>query len=62
VGDDKNIFTSLQFHDDGFKADNNVAIRLSATISVVVLVFITGGKVLGISVLDLLVGQAITYS
>lgn len=62
VSDDENVFTSLQFHNNRLKADDDVAIRLSATVAVVVLVFITSSKVLGISVLDLLVSQTVTHA
>jgi hypothetical protein len=62
VGDNKNVFTSLQFHNNRLKTDDDIAIRLSATVAVVVLVFITSGKILGVSVLDLLVSQTVAHA
>lgn len=59
VSDDEDVLATLKFHDDGLKTDDNVAIRLSATVAVVVLVFITCGKVLRVSILNLLVSQTV---
>lgn len=60
VSDDEDVLTPLELHDDGLKTDNNVAIRLSAAISVIVLVFIARSEILGVAVLNLLIRQAVT--
>lgn len=59
VRDNENVFAALKLHDDGFEADDNVAVRLSGGIAIVVLVVVTRDKILGIPVFDFLVGQAI---
>lgn len=59
VGNDDDILTALQFHDDGLKADDDVAVGLTATVAVVVLVFITGSEILGVFLSDFFVGQAV---
>jgi hypothetical protein len=59
VGDDEDVLAALELHDDGLKTDDDVAVRLAAAVSVVVLVLVAGGEVLGEAVLDLLVRQAI---
>lgn len=60
MGDDEDILTALELHDDWLEADNDIAIRLAAAVSIVVLVFVAGSKILGIAVFDLLVRQTIT--
>lgn len=59
VGDDDDVLAALEFHDDGLQTDDHVAVRLTAAIAVVVLVFIAGGEVLGVLLGDFLVGEAI---
>ena len=60
--DNENVFAAFQFHDDGLEADDHVSVRLSATVTVVVLVFIASRKVFRIPVLNLLICQTITHS
>lgn len=60
--DDQNVLAALQLHDDRLEPNHNVAIRLSTQIAVIVLVFVALGKVLGILLLDLGVGQAVAYA
>lgn len=59
VGDDEDVLATLELHDDGLETDDDVAVRFAAAVSVVVLVIVAGGEVLGEAVLDLLVCQAI---
>jgi hypothetical protein len=59
VGDDDDVLAALEFHDDGLQADDHVAIRLTAAVAVVVLVFIAGGEVLRVLLGNFLVGEAI---
>lgn len=58
----EDIFAALKLHDDGLKADDDVAVRFAAQIPVVVFVFITLRKVLGILLFYLCVGQTIANS
>ena len=57
--DDENVLASLQLHDDGFQSNDNIPIRLSTEIAVVVLVLVALRKVLGVFLLDFAVGQAV---
>lgn len=38
---DQNILLALELHDDGLESNDNVAIRLSSSVSIVVLVLLT---------------------
>lgn len=60
MGDDENIFASLEFHNDGFQTNDHVAVRLSASVSVVILILISGLEVFRVLVLDFLVCKAVT--
>lgn len=57
--DDEDIFAALEFHDDGLEANDNIAVALTASISVVVFIFVARLKVLRILVCNLLVCQAV---
>ena len=57
--DDQDILRALQLHDDGLEADDDVAVRLSPAVAVVVLVLITCSKVLGILLLDFSVRETV---
>ena len=59
--DDENVFAPLKLHDNRLQPDDNIAVTLPATISVVVLVVVARLEVLGISIGDLLIRQAITH-
>jgi hypothetical protein len=59
VGDNDDVLAALQLHDDGLQADDHVAVRLTAAVAVVVLVFVAGGEVLGVLLGNFLVGEAI---
>lgn len=59
VADDQNILAPLQLHDDGLESDDDIAIRLAASVAVVVLVFVAGREILGEGILDFLVGHTI---
>ena len=54
------ILRPLELHDDGLQPGHDVGVGLAATVAVVVLVGVAGGKVLGELVLDFLVGEAVT--
>jgi hypothetical protein len=62
VCNNEDIFAALKLHNDGLEADNDVAIRFAAQVTVVVFVFITLRKVLGILLFYLCVGQTIANS
>jgi hypothetical protein len=62
VGDDQDVFAALKFHDDGFQADDDVAIRLAAEVAVVVLVFITGLEVGWVLLCNILVSETVADS
>lgn len=55
VRHNQNVLATFQFHNDWLQANNNVTVRFSAGIPVVVLVFVAGNKVLGVTILDFLV-------
>lgn len=57
--DDQDILRALQLHDDGLEADDDVAVRLTPAVAVVVLVLITRSKVLGVLLLDFGVREAV---
>lgn len=56
---DQDVLAALQFHDDGFEADDYVPVRLPSQVAVVVLVLVAGGEVLGVALFDLGVGEAV---
>lgn len=59
MGDNDDILTALEFHDNGFQADNNIAVGLSSSVAVVILVFITGSKVFRVLLGDILVSKTV---
>lgn len=59
MGDNDDILTALEFHYDGFQADDNIAVGLSSSVAVVILVFITGRKVIGVLYGDILVSKTV---
>ena len=62
VSNDDDVFAALKFHDNRLKADYNIAVRLSATVAVVVLVFVASCKVLRVFVCNFFVGEAIAHT
>lgn len=60
--DDQDVLAAFQLHYDRLKSNDNIAIRLSPKVAVVVLVFIALCKVLRVLLLNLSVGQAIAYT
>lgn len=59
VGDDDDILRALQFHDDGFETDDDVAVGLAAAVTIVILVLVASLEVLRVLFSDLLVGEAV---
>ena len=59
VRHDDNVFTSLQFHDDGLETDHDVPVGFPAPVAVVVFVVVPGPEVFGVAVCDFLVGEAV---
>lgn len=59
MGDDDHVLAALELHDDGLEADDDISVRLTTAIAVVVFVFVSGRKVFGIPFRNLLVCQAI---
>lgn len=55
VGDDDDILAALEFHDDRLEADDDVAVTLAASVSVVVLVVVACLEILWVVVRDFLV-------
>ena len=53
--DDDDILTPLKFHNDRFKADDHITIRLAATVAVVIFVVVAGLEVFGEFFGDLLI-------
>lgn len=59
VSDDDDVLAALELHDDGLEPDDHVAVRLPASIAVVVLVVVARLEVLRVDVRDLLVREAV---
>ena len=59
VGDDNDVLAALELHDDRFETDDDVAVGLTAAVTVVVLVVVAGLEVLGVAVRDFLVGEPV---
>ena len=57
--DDYDVFAALEFHDYGFKTDDDVAVGFTAAVAVVVFVVVAGAEVFGVAVGDFLVGEAV---
>lgn len=62
VSDNQDIATSLKFHHDGFKTDDNVTVGLAATVAIVVFIGIAGGEIFGVHVVDFLVGETVAIA
>ncbi len=61
VSDDEDVVGTLELHDDGFEADDNVAVRLPTPVAVVVLVRVALLEVFRVLLLDLLISQSVTH-
>lgn len=59
MGDNDDILTALQLHDDGFEPDDHITIALPATVAIVIFVVVAGFEILGVAVGDFLVSQAV---
>lgn len=57
--DDEDVFASLQFHDDRLQADDDVAVGFAAEVTVIVLVFVSGGEIGGVLLLDLCICETV---
>jgi hypothetical protein len=55
----QNVLTPFQFHDNRLKPDHDIAVRFTAEVPVVVLVFIALGKVLGVFRLDFSISETV---
>jgi len=62
VSNDQDIFLSFQIHEHRFQTLNNIPIGLAILVSVVVLVVVALGKVVGELFLDLFVRQCISLA
>ena len=62
VRDNKNVLATLELHDDRLEADDDVAVRLSPAVAVVVLVVVASFKVLRVAFRNVLVGQAVAHA
>lgn len=62
VGDYEDVFASFEFHYNWFKTDDDVTVRFSTSIAVVVFVVVTGFKVFRVSFCNFLVSKAIANS
>ena len=58
--DDQDILSTFQLHDDWLQPNDNVTIGFAAEVAIVVLVFISGAEVLGVTFFDFGVGEAVT--
>lgn len=47
VRDDNDVLAAFQFHNDWFQTDDNVAVRFTSSVSVVVLIIVACLKVFG---------------
>ena len=59
VRHDDDILTALQLHDDRLKPDNNVAIRLSTPVAIIVFIVISRFEIFGVLVRNLLVRETV---
>ena len=53
------ILAPLELHNDGLETYDNVTIGFTTSIAVIVFVVVTGPKIFGILVCDLLIGKAV---
>lgn len=60
VSDNEDVLATLQLHNDGLEADDDVAVGLATQVAVVVLVCISALEVLGVTLFNLGVGQSVT--
>ena len=59
VRHDDDVLAPFQLHDDGFEADDDVAVGFPAPVSVIVLVVVARFEVFGVAVGDFLVREAV---
>ena len=59
VGDDDDVLAPFELHDDGFEADDDVAVGLAAPVAVVVLVVVARLEVFRVAVRNVLVREAV---
>ena len=50
------ILTALQFHDDGLKPNDDIAVALAATVAIIVFIIVAGAEIFGVAVCDFLIG------
>lgn len=62
MSDDDDVLASLQLHDDRFKPDDDVAIALSTSVTVIIFVVVTGLEVFRVLIGNFLVRQAIAHA
>lgn len=55
VRNDNDVLTAFEFHDDGFQTDHDVAVRLAASVAVIVLVVVARLEIFGVFLGDFLV-------
>lgn len=60
--DDQDVFAALELHDDGLQSDDDVAVRFTAQVAVVVFVFVALCKVFGVLFFDLCIREAVAYA
>lgn len=58
--DDDDILAAFELHDDGFQANDDVAIALAAPVPIIILVIISGPKILRVAIRNLLIRKPIT--
>lgn len=56
---DDDVLTAFQFHDDRLKSDDDVTVRFSSPVAIVVFVVVSRFEVFGVLVRDLLVREAV---
>lgn len=62
MGDYEDVFASFEFHYNWFKTDDDVTVRFTTSVAVVVFVVVTGFKVFGVSFCNFLVSETIADS
>ena len=62
MGHNDDVLTALQFHDDWFQANDNIPVRFSSAITVVVLVFVSSCEVIRILLGNILVSEPVAKS
>ena len=61
VRHDEDVFRALEFHDDGFEADDDVAVAFAAEVAVVVFVVVACLEVLGVHLFNVSVRQTVAH-